>query len=82
MILKNDVKCRQKDVEENRKIAEKADGLETFAKRLLFVFAGLMTERLHGQKNPKLANRFDLAARIIYPLAAVTVFVCYYFRYH
>ena len=36
VILKDDVKCRQKDVEENRKIAEKADGLETFAKRLLF----------------------------------------------
>jgi hypothetical protein len=46
------------------------------------VFAGLMTERLHGQQNPNLANRFDLAARIIYPLAALTVFVCYYFRYH
>ena len=53
-----------------------------FALCLFCVFAGLMTERLHGQQNPNLANRFDLAARIIYPLAALTVFVCYYFRYH
>ena len=36
VILNDDVKCRQKDVEENRKIAEKAEGLETFAKRLHF----------------------------------------------
>jgi hypothetical protein len=41
-----------------------------------------MTERLHWQKNPNLTNRFNLAARIIYPLAAVTVFVCYYFVGH
>ncbi|MBV8642130.1 MAG: ABC transporter substrate-binding protein [Verrucomicrobia bacterium] len=53
-----------------------------FALCLFCVIAGLMTERLHTRKNPNLANRFDLASRIIYPLAAVTVFVCYYFRYH
>ena len=36
VILKDDIKCRRKDVEENRKIAERAGGLETFEKRLLF----------------------------------------------
>jgi hypothetical protein len=36
VILRDDIKCRRKDVEENRKIAEEAAGLETFAKRLLF----------------------------------------------
>jgi hypothetical protein len=36
VILRDDIECRRKDVEENRKIAEEAVGLETFAKRLLF----------------------------------------------
>jgi hypothetical protein len=36
VILKDDIKCRQKDVGENRKIAERAGGLKTFEKRLLF----------------------------------------------
>jgi hypothetical protein len=36
VILRDDIECRRKDVEENRKIAEAAAGLETFAKRLLF----------------------------------------------
>ncbi|HEX4200108.1 MAG TPA: hypothetical protein VHY59_01215, partial [Chthoniobacterales bacterium] len=53
-----------------------------FALCLFCVIVGLLTERLHSQKNPELANRFDLATRIIYALAAMTVFVCYYFRYH
>jgi branched-chain amino acid transport system substrate-binding protein len=53
-----------------------------FALCLFCVIVGLLTERLHTKKNPDLASRFDLATRIIYPLAAVTVFVCYYFRYH
>jgi hypothetical protein len=34
--MKDDIKCRRKDVAENRKIAERAGGLETFEKRLLF----------------------------------------------
>ena len=36
VILKDDIKCRQKDVGENRKIAERAGGLKTFEKRMLF----------------------------------------------
>ena len=36
VILRDDIECRRKDVEENRKIAEAATSLETFAKRLLF----------------------------------------------
>src|SRR5262249_61208225 len=36
VILREDIECRRKDVEENRKIAEAAAGLKTFAKRLLF----------------------------------------------
>jgi hypothetical protein len=36
VILRDDIECRRKDVEENKKIAEEAVGLETFAKRLLF----------------------------------------------
>jgi len=36
VILKDDIKCRQRDVGENRKIAERAGGLKTFEKRMLF----------------------------------------------
>jgi len=53
-----------------------------FALCLFCVIVGLLTERLHTRKNPELANQFDLATRIIYPVATVIVFVCYYFRYH
>ena len=49
---------------------------------LFCLYAGLMTERLHSRKkNPALADRFDLAARIIYPLISVSVFAFYYYRY-
>ena len=53
-----------------------------FALCLFCLIAGLMTERLHSRKkNPALADRFDLAARIIYPLFTVAVFAYYYYRY-
>ena len=52
-----------------------------FALCLFCVIAGLMTERLHSRKNPVLADRFDLASRIIYPAVTLAVFACYYYRY-
>jgi hypothetical protein len=48
---------------------------------LFCVVVGLMTERLHSRKNPALADRFDVATRILYPIITVGVFAYYYFRY-
>ncbi|MBV8970452.1 MAG: ABC transporter substrate-binding protein [Verrucomicrobia bacterium] len=48
---------------------------------LFCVIAGLMTERLHTRKNPALADRFDIAARIIYPVITLGVFAYYYYHY-
>jgi len=53
-----------------------------FALCLFCVMAGLMTERLHSQKkNPALADQFDIAARIIYPVFTLAVVTFYYFWY-
>jgi branched-chain amino acid transport system substrate-binding protein len=48
---------------------------------LFCVIVGLLTERLHSRKNPTLADRFDIATRILYPLITLGVFGCYYYRY-
>jgi branched-chain amino acid transport system substrate-binding protein len=48
---------------------------------LYCVIAGLITEKLHARKNSDLAVRFDIAARIIYPMITLVVFAYYYFRY-
>jgi hypothetical protein len=48
---------------------------------LYCVIAGLITEKLHSRKNPDMANRFDLAARITYPLITLAVIGYYYYRY-
>jgi branched-chain amino acid transport system substrate-binding protein len=45
------------------------------------VMVGLITERLHSRKNSAQANRFDIAARVAYPLFMLAVFAAYYFRY-
>jgi hypothetical protein len=48
---------------------------------LYCVVAGLFTERMHRKKSPALAERFDIAVRVTYPLIVVGVFAAYYFRY-
>jgi branched-chain amino acid transport system substrate-binding protein len=48
---------------------------------LYCVIAGLITEKLHVRKNTQMAQRFDLAARITYPVITLGVFAFYYFRY-
>jgi branched-chain amino acid transport system substrate-binding protein len=45
------------------------------------VLVGLLTERLHSRKNVRLAERFDIAIRIGYPVIAIGMFVAYYVRY-
>jgi hypothetical protein len=52
-----------------------------FALCLYCVLAALIAERLHNRKNQIAAQRFDLAARITYPVITAAVFVGYYFRY-
>jgi branched-chain amino acid transport system substrate-binding protein len=46
------------------------------------VLAALTTERLHHKKNSQLAERFDLAARIVYPLITLSIFAAYYVHYY
>lgn len=48
---------------------------------LYCVIAGLITEKLHARKNTGLAARFDIAARITYPVITLAVFGIYYFHY-
>lgn len=52
-----------------------------FALCLFCVIAGLMAERLHGRKNSALADRFDIASRILYPAITLAVFAYYHYRY-
>ena len=52
-----------------------------FALCLFCVIAGLMAERLHGRKNSALADRFDIASRILYPVITLAVFAYYHYRY-
>lgn len=46
------------------------------------VIAGLMMERFHQRKRADVANRFDLAVRITYPLIVMGIFVWYQVVYH
>jgi branched-chain amino acid transport system substrate-binding protein len=48
---------------------------------LYCVIAGLLTDRLHSRNNKLLADRFDIAVRVTYPIITVIVFAAYYFRY-
>ena len=48
---------------------------------LYCVIAGLITEKLHVRKNTLMAQRFDMAARITYPVITLAVFAFYYFKY-
>jgi hypothetical protein len=67
VILKDDIKCRLKDVGENRKIAERAGGLQTFKKRLLFSreYLTLMCRQLELlEREARLLSRYVSEASV------------------